>query len=330
MRYIKKAIKIRSTSSNCWIDMDGLTLDQMAVFVAVVDAGSFSAAARTLNRAQSVITYTVQNLEAQTGTTLFDRSTYRPTLTVAGRVLLPRARRVLEGLNAFRQQTRALIDKVEPRLTLAVDVVVSPSLLTPALADFNTAFPMVEIVLLAQPMEATMAALRAGLADLGLIVDVPMPGLMDGVDRRRCGQLSTVMVAAPSHPLANLIVPVRREDLRSHTQLLLSSGAASGGKDWGAHAVNLWRVNDLGLRRALLLAGIGWSSMPQHMVEDDLSAGRLVTLRLDASTAAELPLPLPISVAHLSTHVLGPAGHWLLERLTGQAATSSPPFTPVI
>jgi len=309
--------------------MDGLTLDQMAVFVAVADAGSFSAAARKLGRAQSVITYTVQNLESQTGTALFDRSTYRPSLTAAGRVLLPRARRVLEGLTAFRQQSRALVAKVEARLTLAVDVVVAPGLMTPALAAFNAAFPMVEMALLAQPMEATMAALRDGAADLGLVVDLPMPGLMDGLARRRCGQLETVMVAAPTHPLTQSEAPLRHEDLRSHTQLLLSSGAAGGAKDWGAHAVNLWRVNDLGLRRELLLAGIGWSSMPQHMVERDLTAGRLVALRLDASTAAELPLPLPISVAHLQARVLGPAGHWLLGRLTDQAA-SAPPLIPVI
>ncbi len=309
--------------------MDGLTLDQMAVFVAVVDAGGFSAAARKLNRAQSVITYTVQNLEAQTGIALFDRSTYRPTLTAAGRVLLPRARRVLEGLTAFRQQSRALVAKVEPRLTLAVDVAAPSDLLTPALAAFNLAFPMVEVALLAQPMEATFAALREGVADLGLIVDVPMPGLMDGLERRRCGLLSTLMVAAPAHPLAQLAAPLRHEDLRSHMQLLLSSGAAGGAKDWGAHAVNLWRVNDLGLRRAFLLAGIGWSSMPHHLVADDLSAGRLVALRLDATTEAEVPPPLPISVAHLSTHIPGPAGHWLFDRLSGQAACS-PPFTPVI
>ncbi len=69
--------------------LDGLTLDQFAVFVTVVEEGSFSAAARKLNRAQSAITYTVQALEAQTGTDLFDRSAYRPTLTPAGRALVP-------------------------------------------------------------------------------------------------------------------------------------------------------------------------------------------------------------------------------------------------
>ncbi len=86
--------------------LDGLTLDQFAVFVTVVEEGSFSAAARKLGRAQSAITYTVQALEAQTGTDLFDRSAYRPKLTPAGRALLPRLT-VLAALSLIVHQVLA-------------------------------------------------------------------------------------------------------------------------------------------------------------------------------------------------------------------------------
>ena len=71
--------------------MDSLTLDQFAVFAAVVDAGSFAAAARRMNRAQSAITYAIQKLEEQSGVVLFDRAAYRAELTEAGRALLPAA-----------------------------------------------------------------------------------------------------------------------------------------------------------------------------------------------------------------------------------------------
>lgn len=311
-------ICIKEFDDDWGLGLEGLTLDQVAVFVAVADEGSFSAAARKLNRAQSAITYTIQNLELQVGIDLFDRSAYRPILTEAGRVLLPRARRVLEGVTDFRKQSRALLAGVEARLTLAVDVMMPASLLTSALKDFNKTYPMVEMALLAQPLEATLAALRDGSADIGMVVDVPMPGLMDGFERMRCGELATILVAAPEHPLAQITDPIRQEDLRDHTQILLSSGALGGAKDWGAQAVNRWRVNDLGLRHALLLAGVGWSSMPSHMVENDLASGRLVALKLSPASAAEVPLPLPFCVAHLSTKVLGPAGRWLLQRLAGQ------------
>jgi DNA-binding transcriptional LysR family regulator len=68
------------------------TLDQLRIFLTIVDTGSFAAAARTLNRANSVISYAIANLEAQLGLPLFDReSTRRPQLTAAGRSILAEA-----------------------------------------------------------------------------------------------------------------------------------------------------------------------------------------------------------------------------------------------
>jgi DNA-binding transcriptional LysR family regulator len=77
--------------------MDALTIDQFAVFAAIAKEGSFAAAARRMNRAQSAITYAIQKLEDQSGVELFDRSSYRPVLTEAGKALLPRALRILRG-----------------------------------------------------------------------------------------------------------------------------------------------------------------------------------------------------------------------------------------
>ena len=86
--------------------MDSLTLDQIQILLTVVDEGSFSKAAKKLNRAQSAVTYGIQKLEAQIDIPLFDRSAYRPALTEAGRTLLLRARRIAEETNAFRDAAR--------------------------------------------------------------------------------------------------------------------------------------------------------------------------------------------------------------------------------
>lgn len=296
--------------------LDGLTLDQFTVFVTVVEEGSFSATARKLSRAQSAITYTVQALEAQTGTDLFDRSAYRPTLTPAGRALLPRAKRVLEGVADWRKQARSLTQGVEARVTLSLDVVIPTEPLAAALKAFSKAFPMVEVTLLAQTLELTYSSLQQGQADLGLVVDIPIPELIEGLERRPYGRMGFVLVAAPDHPLAQRTEPLRQEDLRDHTQLLLSTGVeASGTKDHGAHAINRWRVTDLGLRHRLLLAGVGWSGMPRHLVAEDLRAGKLRALAVDNTSVTELPPDLPISVAHSRSKILGPAGRWLMERL---------------
>ncbi|MEA3004478.1 MAG: hypothetical protein QOH81_3266 [Sphingomonadales bacterium] len=301
---------------------DGLTLDQFATFVAVVEEGSFSGAARRVGRAQSAITYAVQNLELQTGSALFDRSAYRPSLTPAGRALLPRARRILEGVEDYRRQSRSLLAGCEARLTIAVDVVIPTELLTGALKAFGAAFPMVEVELFVQLMDVTLAALREGRADLGLIVDAPRPDLLEGLERRPCGRLDFVMVAAPEHPLAQAADPIRQEDLRDHTQILLSAGLeASLPRDWFAYAVNRWRVNNLELRHSLVLAGAGWCSMPRHLVGEDLAAGRLVTLSLDQAGVAQ-PREISTSVAHHRSRPPGPAGRWLIDRLIADSAGS--------
>src|ERR1700687_5373409 len=75
--------------------MDALTLDQIRVFLSVVDEGSFPKAAKSLQRAQSAVTYAIRKLEAEIGVPLFDRSAYRSVLTPAGRVLLTRAPHIL-------------------------------------------------------------------------------------------------------------------------------------------------------------------------------------------------------------------------------------------
>ena len=103
---MEKAVKSRTTRSKVAI-MASLTLDQIQLFLAVIDEGSFSRVSKTLNRAQSVVTYGVQKLEAQIGLSLFDRSSYRPGLTEAGHALLPRARRMAEDANAFREAARS-------------------------------------------------------------------------------------------------------------------------------------------------------------------------------------------------------------------------------
>jgi DNA-binding transcriptional LysR family regulator len=76
------------------------TYEQLRTFLAVVDTGSFAAAGRQLNRAVSVISYGIANLEAQMGVMLFDREgTRKPILTEAGRAVLAEVRTIGEGFD---------------------------------------------------------------------------------------------------------------------------------------------------------------------------------------------------------------------------------------
>ena len=83
-------------------DLGNLTLAQLRVLVTVVEAGSFAAAACRLNRATSLVSYTIADLEAQLGLTLFDRETTRkPQLSAAGSIVLGEARLLASGVDGL-------------------------------------------------------------------------------------------------------------------------------------------------------------------------------------------------------------------------------------
>jgi len=297
--------------------MDSLTLDQFAVFAAVVAEGSFAAAARRLNRAQSAITYAIQKLEEQSGVQLFDRSAYRPELTEAGRALLPRARRILDDVDDFRLQARGVKEGVEAELSLVVDAF-APDFLAPALKDFKVAFPLVQLRLATEFFQATAQALEDGWADLALMSASQRP--LPGLEWIQCDEIELVAVAAPHHPLAQVKGKLPPELMRDHLQLVLSSRAeVRDRRDFGVHAVRRWRIADMNLRYDLLRAGIGWCSMPRKLVAEDLAAGRLVELKVLRWEGADRMPRFPLVVAHRRDKALGPAARWLVQRLAAGA-----------
>src|SRR5882724_5603041 len=112
--------------------LDAVTLDQLRTFIAAVDEGSFSAAGRKLDRAQSVVSQTVANLETQLGVKLFDRSGRYPRLTDHGRALLNDARSVADGMDCFKARAKTLREGLEPELSLSIDAMFPMSTLTDA------------------------------------------------------------------------------------------------------------------------------------------------------------------------------------------------------
>jgi DNA-binding transcriptional LysR family regulator len=293
--------------------MDSLSLDQFAVFATVVGEGSFAAAARRMNRAQSAITYAIQKLEEQSGVQLFDRSAYRAELTEAGRALLPRARRILDDVNDFRLQAAGVTQGIEAELSLVVDAFV-PDLLAGVLKEFREAFPLVTLRITVEFFQATRTALLEGTADLVLMAaSTPLPA---EIERLQCGEVELVAVAAADHPLAKIKGSFAPELLRDHLQLVLSSRTeVLDRRDYGVHAVRHWRIADMNLRHKLLLAGIGWCSMPRQLVEADLAAGRLVELKPSRWEGSDRMPRFPLVIAHRRDKALGPAARWLVQHL---------------
>jgi DNA-binding transcriptional LysR family regulator len=290
-------------------DIGEPTLDQLRVLAAIADAGSFSAAARRLRRAQSVISYSVANLELQLGVQLFDRAGRAPTLTEAGRALVADARRVGLLVDEMRARAGALQHGTEAEIALAVDVMFPIPILVNVLRDFSQAFPTVGLRLRMEAIGGVAQLVLQGACCLGVSGWVgQMPHELQG---RVISHLELIPVAAPTHPLAGLN-RVSSAMARDHIQLVLSdSSHMTDGQDFGVIALRSWRLGDLGAKHALLKAGLGWGNMPAHLVEDDLRENRLVRLAIEEGPSFHYP----ISIVRRSNQPLGPAAEWLAQAL---------------
>jgi len=277
----------------------------------VVEAGSFTGAARRLGRATSVISYAIANLESQLGVTLFARAgTARPQLTDAGKAILSDSRALSIAVDGLLAKARGLISGLEAEVSLVVDVMWPAKKLVKALDDFRRKFPTVALRLQVETLGAVTHAVMQGAAAFG--VSGPLELASDVLVRGPAGSVKLVPVAAPSHPLALMEGPVSGTRARDHIQLVLTDRSIlTQGRDFGVLSVRSWRLADLGAKHALLLAGMGWGNMPKPMVNEDLKRGRLVELKIEAPGE----LAYPFHTVYRNDAPPGPAASWLMERL---------------
>jgi DNA-binding transcriptional LysR family regulator len=293
--------------------LDSLTLDQIRLFLAVTDAGSFSKAAKQLNRAQSAVTYGIQKLEAQLGIALFDRSAYRPALTEAGRALLPRARRIAEETNDFRDTARSLASGLEAELTIVLESMFPMPAVLEALRAFTAKFPTVPPRIYVQSLGAAAELVLDGTCMIGFLSlyfsDMAL------LKRFPLLTIELVPVVAPNHPQAAHDGPIDTRVLQRHVQLVLTDRSSlTAGRDYGVLSDRTWRLADLGAKHSMLLAGLGWGNMPSHLVQDDIAQGRLKVIRPMEFDSRDVQLVM--CGAYLADHRLGPAGQWMVEHLT--------------
>lgn len=284
------------------------TLDQLQILVAVADTGSFSAAGRKLNRAQSVISYGIANLEAQLGLKLFEREgTREPQLTEIGRAMLEDARRMIGVLQRMRSRVDGHHHGLEAEVALSVDASLPSAVLVRVLKAFETQFPTVMLRLHIGSLGLIPDHVVNGQADLGI------GGLLGEVDVHlvRIGFMSMVLAAAPSHPLALLPKPLALEDVREHIQLVVTDQSErTKGRDFGVFAYRTWRLTDMRTKHMLMREGLGWGGLPRWLISDDLATGRLVELDLEPFSEVRSPL----FAMHRNDSSPKPAAAWLIER----------------
>lgn len=298
-----------------------LSLEQLQAFVAAAETGSFSAAARRLGKAQSVISAAVANLEIDLDNQLFDRSARYPVLTPAGERLLAEARVILERCEHFRGVAKSLGEGVETRLVLAVDELYPEESLGVLLDEFSSRFPAVELELLFPLMEDVSRLVLERCVDLGIMwrQEVLPPELaFHGL-----GWVSMPILCAPGHPLA--VHPrVDWEELKRHRQLMVATRTDSEEKMRLRVAADVWWVESQWVIVELVKRGLGWAFVPWHVAANSPAAATLVSPRL---AFQDQDWPVAMELVWHKQRPLGKAATWLRERIR-QQPLPQPPAKP--
>jgi DNA-binding transcriptional LysR family regulator len=263
-------------------------LDELAVFVRIVEEGSLARAARRLRRSPPAVTRALAVLEDRIGVRLVDRTTRRLAPTEAGRTLYDRARAVVADYEAATAGAREA--PVRGLLRITAPVQFGRRHIAPLAVRFLDTHDGVELELMLNDR-------NVDLIEEGIDVALRIGVLRDSsLTARPLGHVRRQWVASPAY-LARHGTPQSPADLARHEALL---GTSRGAMEWsfaGARRgaplrlAGRLRVDDVETRLRAARDGRGVAQFLSYQVADDLAAGRLVRLLRGFE-----PPPLPVQL----------------------------------
>jgi len=254
-----------------------MTLDQIQVFLAVAEKGSLSAASKTLGRSQPTLSVALKNLEEQLGVLLFSREGYRMSLSKVGEQLLPQARFLLQQASAFERSGKYFSKGFEPELRVSIDPMIPLRPILEVLKSFEQRYQQTQLTLVSQYMSGGVEKLLSEEVDLAFVA---LPEEQEPIESFQVGQVAVRNLISPQFSLNQGVGPITLDQLRAQPQIIIKDSAAhpsetqfnvlEGGRRWS--------VTDAQTKKELILAAMGWGSLPLHLVSNELEIGSLVPL----------------------------------------------------
>jgi DNA-binding transcriptional LysR family regulator len=256
-------------------------LREMEMFVRVVDAGSFSLAARDMKIGQPAISKTIASLEERLGVRLLARSTRRLTPTEAGVAFYERALRAVTEADEADAAARGASASLEGRLRISAAVTFSRIHLVPRLAEFLDAHPRLELELVMddRPRDLVAENIDAALR-LGALTD-------SSLRARKLAQSERLVIASPAY-LARRGVPATPADLLNFNPIIYSQW--TGGEEWsfrrGTAETSIRIQRRLMITaaegvRAAVISGQGFAIASRWMFAPELQSGEVVSILND-------------------------------------------------
>ena len=276
--------------------------EELIAFVQVSNLGSFSAAARKLNKSQSTISIAIANLETDIGTRLFDRHARETVLTDAGRMVLKHVNDILGASDRLDELSIQLAQQVESRVSIVFSDLYQVDV-TPCFMRFAERFPHTDIECSVAEDTDAVRRVQAGEARLGIIPARPdyPPEI---AARRMPGRSPMGLFVGTAHPLART-PGVTLEALRSVRELLLKPLASHTPERRGA----VWSAQNYLVLLEMVRSGFGWAELPCELVQ---RYGQDALVQLDVTG---WPRHQDMDLIWSRDTLPGPAGFWLIDTL---------------
>ncbi len=250
-----------------------ISLDHWRSLAAVVDAGGYAQAAKSLHKSQSSVTYAVQQVESQLGVKAFRIDGRKAVLTPTGQLLYRRARALLDEASDLEQAARKLSAGWEAEIRLAVEIAFPTAILFAALDRFGQLSPHTRIEIYDSVLGGTPEALVEGHADLAITGIVPPGFLAEPLLLMRFR-----LVASPGHPLHALGRAVTLQDLRAHRHLVVRESGTKRATKPMVEASQRWTVSHMTASIEAARAGYGYAWLPVDRIRAELADGTLKPL----------------------------------------------------
>jgi len=239
--------------------------EQLLMFQAVIETGSFSAAARKLGKVPSAVSMSIANLEIDLNLTLFDRKGREPVPTDEARVLYEKTSQLLIEMNQWKQHAHALSTGLEASLTLVIVSELLHTNWTDYICLLESRFPDLQINIVSAPQEDALQMLLDGSAQLALMFE------REHLDNREqfveLKREALIPVISNNHPLASQN-QVSYEQILTTRQIVVASRDETL-KPELLFSKHYWRTDNHHSACLMILRNLGWGVLPQEMFKEN-------------------------------------------------------------
>lgn len=292
-----------------------MDIHALKAFIAVAEFKSFSIAAENMHLTQPAISKRIKGLEEQLNSPLFDRHNRSLSLTNTGLSLLPKAREIVQLVGDTLLSIRNMNHQVEGKLKLGTSHHIGLHRLPPYLKSFANRFPQAELNLSFMGSESAYQAIAQRQVELALTTletshsNTPLP---EGIVSDALWQDEMVFVCAKQHPL-NSLAKIELKDLSEYPAILPEENTFTFKLlDTQFKQRNLvlstpMPTNYLETIKMLVSVGLGWSLLPETML-DNLEEAGLMSFDVD-----DIQLSRPLGLLYLQDRTLSNAAKAFID-----------------